>query len=88
VLDRGDGRLGGYVDVGTRPCVEAWYVDEDLRGQGWGGKLIAAVEEWARANGYRELASDARITNEPSIAAHEALGFTEYERIVCFAKKL
>jgi aminoglycoside 6'-N-acetyltransferase I len=99
VLDRGDGRLGGYVDVGTRSfaegcesspvaCVEAWYVDEDLRGQGWGGKLISAVEEWARASGYRELASDARITNERSIAAHKALGFTEYERIVCFAKKL
>ena len=99
VIDRGDGRLGGYVEAGTRPyadgCdtspvayVEAWYVDADLRRRGWGGRLIAAVEAWARANGHRELGSGALLDNTASIAAHEALGFTEVERQVHFVKKL
>ncbi|HEY1584655.1 MAG TPA: GNAT family N-acetyltransferase, partial [Polyangia bacterium] len=98
VIDRGDGRLGGYVEAGTRPyaegCdtspvayVEAWYVDEDLRRRGWGGKLFAAVEDWARAHGHRELASGSLIDNETSIAAHKSLGFREVERQVCFAKR-
>ncbi len=99
VVDREDGSLGGYVEVGTRPyaegCdtspvayVEAWYVDRDLRRQGWGGRLFAAVEQWARAHGHTELASGSLIDNTTSIAAHEALGFTEIERQVHFAKKL
>jgi aminoglycoside 6'-N-acetyltransferase I len=99
VIDREDGRLGGYVDVGMRsyaegcdsspvPYIEAWYVDEDLRRQGWGAKLFAAAESWASARGHTELASDVRIDNATSIAAHKALGFTEHERVVCFAKRL
>jgi len=99
VIDRGDGRLGGYVEVGTRPyaagCdtspvayVEAWYVDEDLRRQGLGGRLFAAVENWARAHGHTELASGSLIDNGTSIAAHKSLGFTEVERQVHFAKRL
>ena len=98
VLDRGDG-LGGYIEVGTRPyaegCdtspvayVEAWYVDEDLRRHGWGGKLFAAVEAWARAHGHAELASGSLLDNHTSIAAHKALGFEEIERQVHFAKRL
>jgi len=99
VVDRGDGRLGGYIELGTRPyadgCdsspvayVEAWYVDPDLRGQGWGRALVAAAEAWAREHGLTELASGSLIENERSIAAHLALGFTEVERQVHFAKKL
>ena len=100
VIDReNDRRLGGYVEVGTRAyaegCdsspvayVEAWYVDEDLRRQGWGGRLFAAVEGWARAQGHRELASGSLVDNRASVAAHRALGFTEVETQVHFAKKL
>lgn len=99
VIDRGDGQLGGYVEVGTRPyaegCdtspvayIEAWYVEKDLRRQGWGGRLFAAVEDWARAHGHSELASGSLLDNHTSIAAHQALGFTEVERQVHFAKRL
>ena len=99
VIDRGDGRLGGYVEAGTRAyaegCdtspvayVEAWYVDEELRRQGWGGRLFAAVEKWARDKGLRDLASGSLIDNTTSIAAHRRLGFTEVERQVHFAKRL
>ena len=99
VVDRGDGRLGGFVEVGTRAyaegCdtspvayVEAWYVDEDLRRHGWGGRLLGAVEQWARDKGLRELASGSLLDNATAIAAHKRLGFTEVERQVHFAKRL
>ncbi len=59
VLARVVGRMGGFVEVTTHSyaegCpsspvgyIEGWYVDEDLRQQGCGGKLIWAAENWAR----------------------------------------
>ena len=99
VVDRGDGTLAGFVEAGSRPyaegCdtspvgyVEAWYVDDDLRRQGYGRALLQAAEDWARSQGYREMASDALIDNETSHRAHEASGYREVERIVTFRKSL
>ena len=99
VIDRGNGRLGGFVEAGSRPyaegCdttpvgyVEAWYVDEDLRRRGYGRALLQAAEDWARLRGYREMASDALIDNETSHRAHVASGYAEVERIVTFRKAL
>jgi aminoglycoside 6'-N-acetyltransferase I len=45
-------------------------------------------EAWSREKGYAEIASDARIENAVSLAAHRALGSEEIERVVCFAKAL
>ena len=98
-LDRQNGQLGGFVELNIRnyaegseatqvPYVEGWYVDPDLRGQGYGKQLMQAAERWAIAQGFGELASDTEIDNEHSIAAHWALGFEETDRIVCFLKKL
>ncbi len=99
VVDRGDGSLAGFVEACSRPyaegCetspvgyVEAWYVDEDVRRQGYGRALLQAAEDWARAQGYREMASDALLDNEASHRAHEASGYAEVERIVTFRKDL
>ena len=99
VVDRGDGRLGGFVESGSRPyadgCdtspvgyVEAWFVDPDMRRQGWGRALLAAAENWARAQGYTEMASDALIDNVVSHRAHAAAGYVEMERHVVFRKPL
>jgi aminoglycoside 6'-N-acetyltransferase I len=63
-------------------------VEERARRTGAGAALVAAVEEWGRAQGCTELASDADIHNDGSAAAHLALGFAEVERIVCFRKAL
>jgi aminoglycoside 6'-N-acetyltransferase I len=68
--------------------VEGWYVDGDLRGGGYGRQLIQAAERWAIEHGFDELASDAELGNMDSIAAHQAVGFEEVERLVCFIKKL
>ena len=93
------GRLAGFVEVGTRSVAEScetspvaflegWYVDADVRRQGVGAALVRAAEEWARAKGFREFASDAQITNTTSHLAHAALGFTEVERLVAYRKVL
>ena len=99
VAERGDGSIAGFVEVGTRPyadgCdtspvayIEAWYVDPDARRSGVGRSLLAAAEQWARGNGYREMASDALLDNESSHAAHRHSGYEEVGRIVQFRKVL
>jgi aminoglycoside 6'-N-acetyltransferase I len=91
--------LCGFAEVGDRPfadgCwsspvayLEGWYVDPDARRQGIGAALIRAVEDWARQHGYRELASDALVTNVISQQAHQRLGFTEVHRAVQYRKEL
>ncbi len=99
VAVRPNGRLGGFLEAGTRPyaegCdtspvgyIEGWYVDADLRGQGVGKALVRAAEDWARSIGCREMASDTWLDNETSIRAHTALGYAEVERLAHFAKQL
>jgi aminoglycoside 6'-N-acetyltransferase I len=68
--------------------LEGWYVVPGLRRQGVGRALVAAAEAWARAQGCTEFGSDAVLDNEPSAAAHRALGFEETAQIRCFKKVL
>jgi aminoglycoside 6'-N-acetyltransferase I len=68
--------------------IEAWYVDEDIRGQKLGRDMVYSAEEWAREKGCREMASDTWLENEASIAAHWRLGYEEAERLVHFVKRL
>jgi aminoglycoside 6'-N-acetyltransferase I len=99
VAERDDGRLCGFAEASVRayansndeaPCafLEGLWVDEDVRRRGVGRALVAAVEDWARANGFTELGSDALVDNSVSHAAHHALGFEERERVVYFRKWL
>ena len=68
--------------------LEGWYVVSEARRQGVGRALVAAAEKWALAQGCTEFGSDTLIDNEPSAAAHRALGFVETEQIRCFLKPL
>jgi aminoglycoside 6'-N-acetyltransferase I len=68
--------------------LEGLYVDRDHWRRGIARALVAGVEDWARARGCRELASDARVDNSAGISAHRALGFEETERVVYFRKEL
>jgi aminoglycoside 6'-N-acetyltransferase I len=99
VMERANGKLGGFIEIGTRKyadgCetspvgyIEGWWVDEDLRGQGLGKTLVKTGEDWARSQGLHEMASDTWLENEVSIAAHLKMGYEEYERLVHFAKML
>jgi aminoglycoside 6'-N-acetyltransferase I len=68
--------------------IEAWFVDEKLRGKGVAGILTNAAENWARAQGCKEMASDTWLENETSIRAHAKMGYAEVERLVHFVKQL
>ena len=91
--------LAGFVEVGIRKyaegCIttpvaylEGWYVDADGRQEGLGRQLVIAAETWARENGYSEMASDALIENQISLAAHLSRGFKDVVRQNLFFKKL
>lgn len=99
VARRKDGRLGGFLEAGTREYVdgcdsspvgyiEGWFVDEDLRGLGVGRALVSAAESWARGRGLLEMGSDAHVDNQISILAHLALGYRDHEYLVHFTKRL
>lgn len=68
--------------------LEGIYVREAWRGQGVARALVQAVEDWTRALGCTELASDAWLSDANSHRMHEALGFSETERVVYFRKIL
>jgi aminoglycoside 6'-N-acetyltransferase I len=94
------GALTGYLEVGLRShadgCdtrqpvgfVEGWFVREEHRGQGVGRELMHTAEQWARAQGCLEMASDALIDNSGSEEAHTALGFEIVDRCIHFRKAL
>ena len=89
----------GFAEVGLRDyaeeCrtspvgyLEGIYVQPGARRTGAGRALVRAGEEWARTRGCSEMASDRALDNEPSGVFHEAVGFTEVHRVVCYRKEL
>jgi cupin 2 domain-containing protein len=102
VAEREDGGLAGLAEVGLRSAaegchaptdvgigyLEGWWVDADRRRLGVGRALVRACEDWARAAGCVELASDAKLDNVAGHLAHRAVGFEETERLVAFRKAL
>jgi aminoglycoside 6'-N-acetyltransferase I len=97
--DEAGARIVGFAELNIRlyaeGCstdrvgfLEGWFVVPDARRQGVGRALLVAAEEWARAQGCTEFASDTLVDNDVSAAAHQALGFEEVEIIRCFRKDL
>jgi aminoglycoside 6'-N-acetyltransferase I len=95
----GAGQAQGFAELSIRSyaegCstdhvayLEGWYVVPGRRRQGVGRALIAAAEEWARAQGCTEFASDVVVDNDISAQAHVALGFVEQVQIRCYRKPL
>ena len=89
----------GFAELNIRPyaedCdtdrvayLEGWYVEPAARRHGVGRALVAAAEDWGRAQGCTEFASDALLDNVVSAAAHLALGFEETVLLRCFKKLL
>ena len=68
--------------------LEGIYIEEDYRGKGLAGQLLRACEDWARAMGCTEFASDCELENTQSLHFHLKLGFEEANRVICFVKKL
>lgn len=86
-LDGLDDRRVGYV--------EGIYVAPSAQGQGVGQALIAAAEDWGRAQGASDLAADVLPENAESLDFHVRAGFvavgetrTGERRQVLLAKRL
>lgn len=100
VAEANDAALLGFLEVGLRShadgCdpshpvgyVEGWYVAESHRRHGIGAALVHAAEDWARAQGSTEMASDTQLENLLSQRAHASLGFQIAERCVLYRKPL
>lgn len=94
------GKLTGFLQAGLRShadgCdpshpvgfVEGWFVYEPLRHQGIGRALMQAAEQWTRAHGCIEMASDTWIDHTVSQNAYQSLGFEIVDRCVHFRKRL
>ena len=68
--------------------LEGLYVREEWRRHGVARALCAAAENWVKERGVRELASDTWLDSVQSQQMHQALGFSETERVVYFRKSL
>lgn len=99
VADRGDGSLAAFLEASIRPIaedcetdnvgyLEGWYVEEHARRSGLGRALVEYAENWARAHGCHEMASDAEVGNDISLASHQALGYDVTSRLVHLRKEL
>ena len=99
IASRADGSLVAFIEASLRDyaeaCetspvgyLEAWYVEEGIRGQKLGREMITAAENWAREKGCTEMGSDTWLDNEESINAHRKTGYNEVDRLVHFLKKL
>lgn len=94
-----DGGVLGFAELSIRPyaegCrsnrvayLEGWFVVPEARNQGVGRALVMAAEQWGRAQGCTEFASDTHTENHASSAAHRAVGFAEAGVVRCFRKAL
>ena len=94
-----DGEPIGLIDARVRnyaegaPNLRAAYVEDlwvepEHRRSGVAGALLAAVEEWARSEGFDWLGSDTTPDNELSQQWHKRMGFDEIERLIVFGKRL
>ena len=80
-----------YVEgASTSPVgyLEGVFVETEYRSRGYAKDLLSACEQWAKERGCTEFASDCELDNDQSLAFHLHAGFTEVNRIICFAKKI
>src|SRR5687767_6064590 len=93
------GRLVGFLEASIRPYVEdcetdhvgyleGWFVEPEFRNRGIGRQLVREAEAWAIEHGCTEMASDAELGNDGSLAAHLNLGYKETSRLVHLRKEL
>ena len=100
IAESSDGTLIGFLEANLRSTADG--CDEKTTrglprrpvcrrgssGKGVATALLRAAEDWARAQGCVEMASDTDFSNTVSQRVHEASGFTVSTRGVLYRKPL
>jgi GNAT superfamily N-acetyltransferase len=63
-------------------------IDEPYRGKGVGGKLLAAVEDWARLKGCRAISVRSNIIRHEAHKFYAAQGYDQIKTQHAFRKQL
>jgi len=63
-------------------------VEARMRGRGVGRRLVAAVEEWARARGLDQMAVRSNVTRTESHPFYEHLGYARVKTQHAYRKRL
>ncbi len=77
------GRMVGMAGGGPAPhradvaAVYGMWVAPEARGQGLGGQLLSAIEDWARNARYELIGLGVTTTNEPAIRLYTHRGYAD-----------
>jgi aminoglycoside 6'-N-acetyltransferase I len=99
IAEAADNEPLGFAEISVRkaangcesqpvPFLEGIWVEPRSRRRRVGARLIAHIEAFLAARGFRELGSDSLIENQAAHEAHARWGFSETERVVYFRKSL
>lgn len=94
VAQRAEGEIAGWIGVFVfrsitdDPCVEVrgFVVDEGLRSQGIGEKLLDRAEQWAREKGCRAIGLRCNVMRERAHAFYERHGYQHAKTQKSFRK--
>ena len=81
-----DGRVIGGVGIaefeGVEACAELQklYLDDSVKGKGYGKELTRLAEDWARSAGYKNLYLEIHTNLPVALKLYEKLGFHQVER--------
>ena len=68
--------------------LEGIYVTPDQQKKGIGQYLVELAQDWAKAKGCTQLASDVELLNTGSQVFHQKMGFVDVNRVICYIKDL
>lgn len=81
-----EGQVIGGVGVaefdGIENCAELQklYLDDSVKGKGYGKELMKAAEDWARSAGYKKLYLETHTSLTAALKLYEKTGFHQIEK--------
>jgi GNAT superfamily N-acetyltransferase len=76
------------VETGTFTELGGLVVDESCRGKGVGGRLLARVEEWARAQGCSAVSLRSNVIRTEAHKFYTTRGYDQIKTQYCLRKRL
>ena len=76
------------LEAGNRCEIWGLVVADGHRGEGIGGRLVEAVQQWALRRGLEEISVRSNVVRPESHAFYERIGFTRYKTQHAYRKRL